>query len=250
MAARLTGCTVQFKGAPALAPRRQKALILANALIPRGTMAFDHNGRAMQAAPLDITKSVALGGPFKVAGTTVDGDLYFYSSLGRPMSVSLVNGAALAISTAAAGSVAITIVSGTTTANQIVAAVQAHAVASQRINVFPGGTGAGIAGVQSLNAVPRIRLLGVSMFDLDNTVNPTTDQPIPVDKSEFAYGRLWMLPDTTNPVTDTMTPGIGLVLDNVTISSAPVGAAQLLPVVIDEIGQSGEYAGLVCVRID
>ena len=113
MAARLTACTVDFKGAPALAPRRQKALILANALIPRGTLAFDHNGRAMQAAPLDITKSVALGGPFKVAGTTVDGDLYFYSSLGRPMSVSLVNGAALAISTAAAGSVVITIVSGT-----------------------------------------------------------------------------------------------------------------------------------------
>ena len=59
-----------------------------------------------------------------------------------------------------------------------------------------------------------------------------------------------MLPDTTNPVTDTMTPGVGLVLDNVTISSEPVGSAQLLPVVIDEIGQSGEYAGLVCIRID
>ena len=79
MAARLTGCTVQFKGAPALSPRRQKALILANALIPRGTLAFDHNGRAMQAAPLDITKSVALGGRSR-SPAPVDG-LYFYSSL-------------------------------------------------------------------------------------------------------------------------------------------------------------------------
>jgi hypothetical protein len=250
MTALATGVTVDFKGAPALAPRRQKALILAGALIPRGTLAFDHNGRAMPAAPLDITKSVALGGPFKVAGTTVDGDLYFYSSLGRPMSVSLVNGAALAISTLAAASVVITIVSGTTTANQVVAAVQAHAVASQRINVFPGGTGAGIAGVQSLNAVPRIRLLGVSMFDLDNTANASTDQTIPIDKSEFAYGRIWLVNDTTNPLDDTMVPGVGLVLDNVTISSAPVGAAQLLPIVIDEIGRSGAYTGLVCVRID
>ena len=106
---------------------------------------------------------------------------------------------------------------------------------------------AALVGIAAFTVL-AIRLLGSIL----TSTNLSIQRPIvyPGRKSEFAYGRLWMLPDATNPVTDTMTPGVGLVLDNVTISSAPVGAAQLLPVVIDEIGQSGEYAGLVCIRID
>jgi len=248
MTALTTGTGTSWKGNAARTFTRACSLILAGAVIPRGSLAMAHNDRAMPAGILDKTKTVAQGGMFKVAGGDANGDLYFYGKLPN-VTLTIANGAALGIKGDGGTGITITIVSGITTANAVIDAIQAHAQASMLIGFDRGGTGASTAGVQSGTAIPHVRLLGISDFDLDNSGNPSTDVAIPINKSEFRYGKAYLINDTGGtPLTQSDCPGVGWVLDNATISKQKTVYSQL-PISVDELATRGQEAGLVCVTI-
>lgn len=239
------GTTTTWKGGISANPfTRSIAKVLAGVLIPRGSLVMANDDRAMPAGPIDVTKTAAQGGPLKVAGGTADGDLFYYS-LAPYVRVTVANGAALAVAIDG-NDITITIVSGTTTALQVFRAILAHGVVSQVLGVIYGGNGSGTAGVQTQIRVPYIRLLGMADFEIDNTAN-NTDQAILLNKSEFRAGRVWLLNDTNYPVDAKCAPGKVSILDNVT--GTILRLPTLLTADLDDIGQAGEVAGMLCIRI-
>lgn len=247
MTAIAVGTVIDQKGSAARTWSRPCYTILKGQKIPRGALAMVHNGRAMNAGPLDITKSVADGGPLKATGADDNGHVYFWSLFGQGVSVSLANAVALSISVDVANVVAIKGPVASLTAAEVVQAVQAHARASQLLECMYSGTGAGLFAAMAPTAVPHVELLGVAMFDLDNSSDAVNDNTIPPGQAEFRYGKMYLLNDTGNPVTATGVPGMGYVLDNVTITA--IRTAYCLPVRIDDFGAYGKTAGMVCVDL-
>ena len=248
MSALAVGTVVDQKGSAARTWSRPCYTVLRGQKIPRGCVAMAHNGRAMNAGPLDITKSVADGGPLKATGADANGHVYFWSLFGQGVSVSLANAVALSISVDVANVVAIKGPVASLTAAEVVQAVQAHARASQLLECQYSGTGAGLFAAMAPTSVPHVELLGVAMFDLDNSSDAVNDNTIPVSSAEFRYGKMWLLNDTAGtPVTSSGAPGTGYMLDNATVTS--VRTPYCLPVRIDELGVYGKPAGMVCVDI-
>lgn len=247
MTAIAVGTVIDQKGSAARTWSRPCYTILKGQKIPRGALAMAHNGRAMNAGPLDITKSVADGGPLKATGADANGHVYFWTLFGQGVSVSLANAVALSISVDVANVVAIKGPVASLTAAEVVQAVQAHARASQLLECQYSGTGAGLFAAMAPTSVPHVELLGVAMFDLDNSSDAVNDNTIPPGQAEFRYGKMYLLNDTGNPVAATGVPGMGYVLDNVTITA--IRTAYCLPVRIDDLGAYGKTAGMVCVDI-
>lgn len=249
MTALAVGTVIDQKGSAARTWSRPCYTVLRGQKIPRGCVAMAHNGRAMNAGPLDITKTVAQGGPLKATGADANGHIYFWSLFGENVQVSITNGAALAITVDPVFNI-VQIVApvASTTASEVVQAVQAHARASQLVECEFGGTGAGLIVAMVSTAVPHVELLGVSMFEIDNSADASNDNTIPVSSAEFRYGKMWLLNDTAGtPVTSSGAPGTGYMLDNATVTS--VRTPYCLPVRIDELGVYGKPAGMVCVDI-
>lgn len=248
MTALTAGTETSWKGGIARQFTRPCSLILRGAKIPRGSLAMAHNDRAMPAGILDITKTVAQGGMVKVAGADANGDLYFFSLIPN-VTLTIADGAALAITGDGGTGLTITIVSGTTTANQVINAIQAHARATALIGFTRPGTGASTAGLLSAIVLPHVRLLGICDFDLDNSANSGTDVAIPVSKSQFRYGKAYLLNDTGGtPLTQSDCPGVGYIVDNATISKVKTDWSQF-SIGVDELAVSGQEAGMVCVNI-
>jgi len=247
MTAIAVGTVIDQKGSAARTWSRPCYTILKGQKIPRGALAMSHNGRAMNAGPLDITKSVADGGPLKATGADANGHIYFWSLFGQGVSVSLANAVSLSISVDVANVVAIKGPVASLTAAEVVQAVQAHARASQLIECMYSGTGAGLFAAMVPTAVPHVELLGVAMFELDNSSDLTNDNSIPDAQAEFRYGKLWLLNDTGTPVTAVGAPGGAYALDNVTITG--IRTSFCLPVRVDELGVYGKTAGMVCVDL-
>lgn len=248
MTAIAVGTVIDQKGSAARTWSRPCYTVLKGQKIPRGALAMAHNGRAMNAAPLDITKSVADGGPLKATGADANGHIYFWSRFGMNVSVSIANAAAIAITVNPVTNV-ISIVGpvASATAADIVQAVQAHARASELVDCMYSGTGAGLIAAMTATVVPHVELLGVAMFEIDNSGDLVNDNSIPPAVAEFRYGKMWMLNDTGSALTAVGAPGIGYVLDNVTITG--VRTSFCLPVRVDELGVYGKVAGMVCVDI-
>lgn len=247
MTAIAVGTVIDQKGSAARTWSRPCYTVLKGQKIPRGALAMSHNGRAMNAGPLDITKSVADGGPLKATGADANGHVYFWSLFGQGVSVSLANAVALSISVDVANVVAIKGPVASLTAAEVVQAVQAHARASQLLECMYSGTGAGLFAAMAPTEVPHVELLGVAMFEIDNSSDITNDNSIPPAIAEFRYGKMWMLNDTGTALTAVGSPGIGYALDNVTITG--IRTSFCLPVRVDELGVYGKVAGMVCVDL-
>lgn len=249
MTALAVGTVIDQKGSAARTWSRPCYTVLRGQKIPRGCVAMAHNGRAMNAGPLDITKTVAQGGPLKATGADANGHIYFWSLFGENVQVSITNGASLSVKVDPVFNlILITAPVASTTSNDVVQAVQAHARASQLVECAYGGGGAGLIAAMVSTTVPHVELLGVSMFEIDNSADASNDNTIPVSSAEFRYGKMWLLNDTAGtPVTSSGAPGTGYMLDNATVTS--VRTPYCLPVRIDELGVYGKPAGMVCVDI-
>lgn len=212
--------------------------ILAGTKWYRGTVIVGHGDRMMAypANGFNSPLTAAQGGPLQVPGADANGGLRLIAKEPhvRFVQTLVVGPQPIMVTVLDAGSTLDIDVLGEIgdTANEIVRAIQAHAMASSLVAVASTGTGLGAAvAFGPATAVPFVRLLGLACGDVDATADVADvdvanifDYPYTVRR-----GVLGLELETAT----TALPGRKSVLDNQTITEnfAPL----LLPIFCDEI---------------
>lgn len=218
------------------------ASILAGTKWYRGTVVVGHGSR-MMAYPtngFNNANTPTAGGPLQVAGADGNGGLRLIAK--RPnVRFELATGAAASVivtDTGATQTVSVVVVTADDSdlANSVVAAVRAHAAASQLLDIVATGNGSSVVGTQVPIDVPFVRLLGLANGDVDNSasgvdvdVDNVNDYPYTVRRGVLGL-----------EIAAAMSlPGPKFVTDNQTITENY--AALLLPIHCDEIDDGLGY---------
>jgi hypothetical protein len=218
------------------------ASILAGTKWYRGTVVVGHGSR-MMAYPtngFNNANTPTAGGPLQVAGADGNGGLRLIAK--RPnVRFELATGAAASVivtDTGATQTVSVVVVTADDSdlANSVVAAVRAHAAASQLLDIVATGNGSSVVGTQVPIDVPFVRLLGLANGDVDNSasvadvdVDNVNDYPYTVRRGVLGL-----------EIAAAMSlPGPKFVTDNQTITENY--AALKLPIHCDEIDDGLGY---------
>lgn len=218
------------------------ASILAGTKWYRGTIVVGHGSRMMAYPTGGFNSAVTAtaGGPLQVPGADGNGGLRIIAK--RPsVRFELTTGAAASVivtDTGATQTVSVVVVTADDSdlANSVVAAVRAHAAASQLLDIVATGNGSSVVGTQVPIDVPFVRLLGLANGDVDNSasgvdvdVENVNDYPYTVRR-----GVLALEIDAAMSL-----PGPKFVTDNQTITENY--AALKLPIHCDEIDDGLGY---------
>lgn len=205
--------------------------LAAGKVIYKGVLGFSVDGKAYD------TDSVlnAVGNPLylTVAGADANGGVIVWSKQQNVRYVQIGSAGTQALSVSMVTNVVlhtidITVLIGTnmgtvtSTANDVVAALLAHAGISSILRFGATGTGLGLVAASpgvtpQFQHVPQIFLLGVAQNTYDNSASMTDL----VDEFRFTQGicRLASLP--TDPITPAMKGGLVGIADNITVKGTP-----------------------------
>lgn len=160
-----------------------------------------------------------------LSGVDANGNIAIYASMSnvqvgiidpmandQPLLVSVTYGATLDItvsqSTDSMGAL-------TGTANEICAAVRAHPLAAQIVQLAPTGTGASVTSAVALTAVPKITILGFAQADYENN----TPSPVALD---MLFGRDYFNAGTGVATADEVGDYVGIVDSTLTLRKPPL----------------------------
>lgn len=220
-------------------PREGLVKILRGAKWESGYLIVAHRDRLMPYPTdgFDSNLTADNGGPLQIAGGDGNGGLRVIAKRDK-ISVEQVNGGAIAISVTPGATLKITITSvvGTSTANAVVAAIRAHGMVNELIDVVATGTGAGVTAAFAETVAPYVRIYGVAQGAAENT-DASNDLTFDVnDKGRVIEGGEFGV-EISAAVAP---PGINFVLDNQTIQ--PFYKPLCLPIKVnrylDESGQA------------
>lgn len=211
----------------------------------RGTILVGHGNR-MMAYPdggFNNSTTATLGGPLQVAGADGNGGLRLIAK--RPnVRFELATGAAASVivtDTGATQTVSVVVVTADDSdlANSVVAAVRAHAAASQLLDIVATGNGSSVVGTQVPIDVPFVRLLGLANGDVDATAADIVADVEIENPNDYPYtvrvGELGLEIDAAFSL-----PGVKYISDNQTLTENY--AALKLPIFVPEVEDGLAYA--------
>lgn len=180
----------------ALVTRRGPQYVLRGKKLYKGALCFYHNGRAMPAASLDNSDTIAAGGPLNVAGADANGGLRF---IARQPNVQIQIGAGtLRVQTTYSAGiwlVSVIMTAMSDTAVGVQQAILAHAKATSLIDVNYTGNGTTAPGTTSAVDVPFVCIAGICKRTIDNS-SASTDLDITTTNFgplEFDLGSPYMV---------------------------------------------------------
>jgi hypothetical protein len=205
-----------------LATRRAPLLLLQGVTVPKGSVAYCHNGRIMPAGDFDNSNSTTLGGPLAVAGADGNGGLRvialrnnvrFGITAGASMSATII-----AVSYGTTIDITVTCDVTAVTSSVLANLLWGNALIAKLIRVNYTGTGAGLVAAAALALAPCVQVLGIAVFDLVNGLNPAADMPLTFSGVNFEFGRVFLANDGSYPVSALDVGTRCKLLDNITVT--------------------------------